>query len=93
MEEKVIAKETLKDSKLFCMMPPILGVLITVFYDFSVVDGGFAYAVGFGNGADYALYPMIIVLFVIGFIFHKQWSKVQIRSVYKELHADRETGC
>ena len=71
MEEKVIAKGTLKDSKLFCMMLPILGLLITICY---------------GNGANYALYPMIIVLAIIGVVFYKRWSKVQITVTNKRVY-------
>lgn len=86
MEEKVIAKGTLKDSKLFCIMLPILGLFITVCYDFSAADGDFSYGFGLGNGANYALYPMIIVLAIIGFIFYKRWSKVQITVTNKRVY-------
>ena len=90
MEEKVIAKGTLKDSKLFCMMLPILGLFITICYNFSVLSSmrhpDYTYAFGFGNGANYALYPMIIVLAVIGFIFYMRWSKVQITVTNKRVY-------
>ena len=92
MEEKVIAKGTLKDSKLFCMLLPILGLLITICYDFQASyssyrgEYNFGYGFGFGNGANYALYPMIIVLAVIGFIFYKRWSKVQITVTNKRVY-------
>lgn len=92
MEEKVIAKGTLKDSKLFCMLLPILGLLITICYDFQASyssyrgEYDFGYGFGFGNGANYALYPMIIVLAVIGFIFYKRWSKVQITVTNKRIY-------
>ena len=92
MEEKVIAKGTLKDPKLFCMMLPILGLLITICYDFQASSSQqrgkyyFDYGFGFGNGANYALYPMIIVLAAIGFIFYKRWSKVQITVTNKRVY-------
>lgn len=92
MEEKVIAKGTLKDSKLFCMMLPILGLLITICYDFQASyrsyrgEYDFGYGFGFGNGANYALYPMIIVLAIIGVVFYKRWSKVQITVTNKRVY-------
>lgn len=92
MEEKVIAKGKLKDSKLFCMMLPILGLLITICYDFQASyssyrgEYDFGYGFSFGNGANYALYPMIIVLAIIGFVFYKRWSKVQITVTNKRVY-------
>lgn len=34
MDEKIIARGTLKDSKAFCMALPILGLIGTILYDF-----------------------------------------------------------
>ena len=69
-----------------CMVLPILGLIITICYDFSVADGNLAYGFGFGNGANYALYPMIIVLAIIGVVFYKRWSKVQITVTNKRVY-------
>ena len=35
MEEKIVARGELKDSKLFCMLLPIIGLIVTILYDFS----------------------------------------------------------
>lgn len=95
MEEKTIIKGELKDSKLFCTLLPIIGLIVTFIYDFIVANGsysywnyshtekivhknGFGYAFGFGNGVNYVLYPLIIVLAILGIIIYKRWSKVQI---------------
>jgi len=91
MDEKVIIKGTLKDPKTFCMLLPVLGLLVTIIYDFSVSrssDGELrlSYGFGLGNGANYALYPMIFVLAIIGFIFYKRWSKVQITVTNKRVY-------
>lgn len=78
MDEKVIAHGTLKDSKLFCMLLPIIGLIVIILYDFSVSHGNLSYGFGFGNGANYVLYPLIIVLVIVAFVIYKRWSKVQI---------------
>lgn len=97
MEEKTIIKGELKDSKLFCMLLPIIGLIGTIIYNYSVStsnwatelnDGKpyFSYGFGFGNGANYVLYPAIIVLAVLGFIIYKRWSKVQITVTDKRVY-------
>ncbi len=89
MEENIIVKGELKDSKWFCICLPVIALLVTVIYNFSVSTGeyamrfhdgkpDFAYGFGFGNGANYVLYPMIIALSVVAFAIYKRWSKVQI---------------
>ena len=86
MEEKTIIKGELKDSKLFCMLLPIIGLIGTIIYDYSVStsywarewnDGkpDFSYGFSFGNEVNSVLYPAIIVLAVLGFIIYKRWSK------------------
>ncbi len=97
MDEKVIIKGTLKDSKLFCMLLPVLGLLVTVIYDFSVAnhyrgETDFSYAFGLGNGANLALYPMILILAIIGFVFYKRWSKVQITVTNKRVYGNDATA-
>lgn len=88
MEEKVIVKGTLKDPKLFCMMLPILGLLITIcvdFYFFVTYQDFFYFSFEYGVNR-YILYPMIIVLAVIGVVIYKRWSKVQITVTNKRVY-------
>lgn len=86
MDEKVIARGSLKDSKAFCMALPILGLIGTILYDFSVSDGDLSYGFGSGNGANLALYPLIVVLAIVGFVIYKRWSKVQITVTDKRVY-------
>lgn len=97
MEEKTIIKGELKDSKLFCMLLPIIGLIGTIIYDYSVStsywarewnDGkpDFSYGFSFGNEVNSVLYPAIIVLAVLGFIIYKRWSKVQITVTDKRVY-------
>lgn len=88
MEEKVILKGTLKNQKLFCVMSAILLLLLTVIYDYLVwlADGDFAYAFGFDNGANYALYPMIVVLPIIEYIIFMRLAKVEITVTNKRVY-------
>ena len=103
MEEKELIRGELKDSKLFCTLLPLVGAIITFFYDYSVStsdwatrwnDGkpDFSYGFGFGNGANYALYPMILVLAILGFIIYKRWSKVQITVTDKRVYGFDAVG-
>ena len=62
------------------MALPILGLIGAILYDFSVSDGDLSYGFGSGNGANLALYPLIVVLAIVGFVIYKRWSKVQIDS-------------
>ena len=89
MDEKVIIRGQLKNSSLLCFSLPIIGLIGTIIYDYSVAtsdwakrwnDGlpDFSYAFGMGNDYNIILYPGIIVLAIIGFIIYKRWSKVQI---------------
>ena len=86
MNEKVIACGTLKDSKAFCMSLPIIGLIVTILFDFSVSHGDLAYGFGSGNGANLVLYPLIIVLAIVGFFIYKRWSKVQITVTDKRVY-------
>ena len=97
MEEKTLAVGKLKDSKLFCILLPVAGLVGTLIYNCSVLSSSsvkryyhgaeaYAYAFGFGNGANYVLYPLIIVLALIGFIIYKRWSKVQITVTDKRVY-------
>ncbi len=102
MEEKTIIKGELKDSKLFCMLLPIIGLIGTIIYNFSVSISfanqwndyklGFLLGFGFWNDANYALYPAIIVLAIIGFIIYKRWSKVQITVTDKRVFGLNAAG-
>jgi len=89
MEEKQIIKGELKDSKLFCLLLPVAGLIAAILYDFSVAndyyfvmrnDGypDYAYAFSFDNGANLILYPLIIALAFFGYFIYKRWSQVQI---------------
>lgn len=86
MDEKMIARGTLKDSKAFCMALPIIGLIVTIIYDFSVSHGRLSYGFGFGNGANLVLYPLIIVLAIVAFVIYKRWSKVQITVTNKRVY-------
>ena len=86
MDEKIIARGTLKDSKAFCMALPIIGLIVTIIYDFSVSDGSLSYGFGSGNGANLVLYPLIIVLAIVAFVIYKRWSKVQITVTNKRVY-------
>ena len=86
MDEKVLACGTLKDSKAFCMSLPIIGLIVTILYDFSVSHGRLSYGFGFGNGANLVLYPLIIVLAIVAFVIYKRWSKVQITVTDKRVY-------
>ena len=46
----------------------------------------YKYAFGFGNGANYALYPLIIVLAIVAYIIHKRWSRVQVTVTDKRVY-------
>lgn len=86
MEEQVIAKGTLKNAKSFCVKLPIFGLLITWGIDLLLAPGDTAYAFGPDNGANFVLYPMVIVLAIIGVVFYKRWSKVQITVTNKRVY-------
>ena len=98
MEEKVIAKGTLKSAKSFCVRLPIFGLLITWLYDYLVAsqnlsrygldafEYAFEYAFGSSNGANFVLYMMVIVLAIVGVVFYKRWSKVQITVTNKRVY-------
>ena len=86
MNEKVIACGTLKDSKIFCMSLPVIGLIVTILFDFSVSHGDLAYGFGSGNGANLVLYPLIIALAIAGFFIYKRWSKVQITVTDKRVY-------
>ena len=97
MDEKIIIKGELKDSKLFCILLPVIGLILTVIYDYSVSTGrrsgtDFSYGFGFGNGANYALYPMIIVLAIIGFVIYSRWSKVSLTVTDKRVYGNNSVG-
>lgn len=96
MEEKIVARGELKDSKLFCMLLPIIGLIVTILYDFSASKRydrlDLSYGFGFGNGANYALYPLIIVLAIVAFIIYKRWSKVQITVTNKRVYGFDAVG-
>ncbi len=98
MEEKEIVRGKLKDSKLFCMLLPIVGLLAVVLYDYSVSTMGsgdapsFSYGFGFGNGANYVLYPLIIVLALGAYILYRRWSKVQITVTDKRVYGFDAVG-
>lgn len=94
MEEKVIAKGILKSAKSFCVRLPIFGLLITWLYDYLVASqnlsryglDAFEYAFGSSNGANFVLYMMVIVLAIVGVVFYKRWSKVQITVTNKRVY-------
>lgn len=90
MEESIIVKGQLKDSKLFCALLPIIAIVVTLIYDIKVLTDnpnyGFSYAFGSGNGANCAFYPIIIVLAVFAFIIYKRWSKVEITVTDKRVY-------
>lgn len=100
MEEKTIIKGKLKDAALLwiSMILPILGILSTLIYNCFVAFGNhsyyssrsfgesLAYAFGFANGANYALYPFAVVLCIMDFIIYKRWSKVQITVTDKRVY-------
>lgn len=66
------------------MALPIIGLIVTIIYDFSVSHGRLSY--GFGNGANLVLYPLIIVLAIVAFVIYKRWSKVQITVTNKRVY-------
>ena len=80
MDEKIIARGTLKDSKAFCMALPIIGLIVTIIYDFSVSHGRLSYGFGFGNGANLVLYPLIIVLAIVAFVIYKGGRRYRLQS-------------
>ena len=84
MDEKILARGTLKDSKAFCMALPIIGLIVTFIYDISVSHGRLSY--GFCNVANLVLYPLIIVLAIVAFVIYKRWSKVQITVTNKRVY-------
>ena len=97
MEEKTIAKGELKDSKLVCVLLPIIGLIGTICYDYSVASASYhtyyndgkpnlSYGFGLGNGVNYVLYPLIVVLAIVGIIIYKRWSKVQITVTDKRVY-------
>lgn len=95
-KKKIVARGELKDSKLFCMLLPIIGLIVTILYDFSASKRydslDLSYGFGFANGANYALYPLIIVLTIVAFIIYKRWSKVQITVTNKRVYGFDAVG-
>ncbi len=103
MNEQVILKGELKDSKLICMILPIIGLIGTIIYNYSVSTSewvvrynkgkpDWSYGFGLGNGANYALYPMIIVLAIIGFVIYSRWSKVSLTVTDKRVYGNNSLG-
>ena len=100
MEEKTIIKGQLKGTSLLVvsMALPVLGILGTFLYNYWVAldnasyyrnrDFGesLEYAFGFGNGANYALYPAVLIFCIIGIILYVRMSKVQITVTDKRVY-------
>lgn len=106
MEENEIIRGELKNPiEVFmtCMLFPIIGALIPIFYNYSIAtsyyqkqhNGGkpnFAYAFSLSNGVNYAFYPIIIVLLIIGIVIFIRWSNVQITVTDKRVFGNNSAG-
>ncbi len=99
MEEKTIVKGELKGASVFwvSMILPILVTLCTLLYNYMVAldnqayydkefSEALAYAFGFGNGANLALYPAILIFCIIGIVLYIRMSKVQITVTDKRVY-------
>ncbi|MBQ7161516.1 MAG: SHOCT domain-containing protein [Clostridia bacterium] len=104
MEEKTIIKGELKNPIILCIILPIIAVIATILFDLSAskrlsriygINGGkpdYAYGFGFGNGVNYVLYPLIIVLIILGIVIYKRLSKVQITVTDKRVYGSNAFG-
>lgn len=99
MEEKTIVKGELKGASVFwvSMILPILVTLCTLLYNYMVAldnqayyneefSESLAYAFGFGNGANLALYPAVLIFCIIGIVLYIRMSKVQITVTDKRVY-------
>ena len=100
MEEKTIVKRELKGASVFwvSMILPILLTLGTLLYNYMVAldnqayyynrefSESLAYAFGFGNGANLALYPAVLIFCIIGIVLYIRMSKVQITVTDKRVY-------
>ena len=100
MEEKTIVKGELKGASVFwvSMILPILLTLGTLLYNYMVAldnqayyynrefSESLAYAFGFGNGANLALYPAVLIFCIIGIVLYIRMSKVQITVTDKRVY-------
>ena len=100
MEEKTIVKGELKRASVFwvSMILPILLTLGTLLYNYMVAldnqayyynrefSESLAYAFGFDNGANLALYPAVLISCIIGIVLYIRMSKVQITVTDKRVY-------
>lgn len=100
MEEKTIIKGQLKGASLLVvsMALPVLGILSTFLYNCEVAldnnayyynrdfSESLAYAFGFDNGANLALYPAVLIFCIIGIVLYIRMSKVQITVTDKRVY-------
>ena len=103
MQEKTIIKGELKNPIILCVILPIIAIIATILFDISasksyyrlIINDGkpdYAYGFGFGNGVNMVLYPLIIVLIIIGIIMYKHFSKVQITVTDKRVYGFNSLG-
>ena len=96
MNEEIIVKSELKDTKKICMMLPVIAfgvyVLVSLYASNCFGEFDFEYGFGFGNGANYVLIPLIFVFATLGYFIYLRWSKVKLVVTDKRVYGNDAFG-